>query len=173
MLLHASPPPKRFSADSRAQPRGAARKGLRSTRRWGFASGFVPPRGDGGGRAGMGGREMRKGRRDPPHSLPCCTFPWGWTWLTSAWSTSGSRNTVWSHQVELVMVKPLPPLSCSLLASAQNQPGKLSVRSPNLCEQPLCSALHPASSACTMGILAQDRASWRWLLRAMTQTSFR
>lgn len=54
--------------------------------------------------------------------------------------------TVWSRQVEVA--KRLPHLSCSLLASAQNQPSGLCVRSPNLC-------LHPA---CTMRILAQGRA---------------
>lgn len=48
--------------------------------------------------------EMKEGRGDSRRAL-CCA--------------SGPRNTVWSHQVELEEVK-APPLSCSLLASAQN-----------------------------------------------------
>ena len=99
-----------------------------------------------------------------------CGALWEGLGLTWHW---GTRNTAWSHQVELVEVKPLPLLSCSL-ASAQNQPVNRGSRLPNLaCPSPsLRSALHPASSACAVGVLAQDGAQML-LLRAMIQPSFK
>ena len=157
--LHASPFLKRFSASSQAQPCGAPRKGLGLTRRWGFASGLVSPRGDGGG---TGGREMREGRGDP-RFLPCCTFPWDRTWLTSAQSTAlhvryQKHCVVPSGGAGGGEASSSAVLSSVGFCSKPTTKTVCEVSKRSLYKQSLCSALHLASSACTTGVLAQGRA---------------